>query len=37
VVARVELARIDNADNAIGGSAVYMRAHLNATYAFRYP
>lgn len=34
---RVELARIENANNQPAPAALYVRAHLTGTYAFRYP
>jgi hypothetical protein len=37
ITATVEVARIEHPGHIAGGSATYMRAHLNATYAFRYP
>ena len=37
IVATVEVARIENPGHVVGGSATYLRAHLKATYAFRYP
>lgn len=37
VTARVELARIDNANNQSTAPALYVRAQLIGTYAFRYP
>ena len=37
LVARVEAARIDNAANVTGRRENHVRAHLNLTYAFRYP
>ena len=37
VVARVEAARMDHPANTSGSSVTHVRAHLNATYAFRYP
>lgn len=35
--ARLEFARIDNAGNQFVPAALYLRAHLTGTYAFRYP
>jgi hypothetical protein len=37
VTARVELARIDNVGNQSTAPALYVRAQLIGTYAFRYP
>jgi hypothetical protein len=37
VFARIEVARLDNPGHAAAGRGAYLRAHLNATYAFRYP
>lgn len=37
VVARLEAARFENPGHAVGGRVTHVRAHLNATYAFRYP
>jgi hypothetical protein len=37
VIARAEAARIENAANMAGGSALYVRATFSASYAFRYP
>ena len=37
VVARVEAARMEHPANTSGSSVTHVRAHLNATYAFRYP
>jgi hypothetical protein len=37
ITARVELARIDNVNNRLQPAALYMRAQLVGTYAFRYP
>ncbi len=37
VTARVELARIDNENNQSTAPALYVRAQLLGTYAFRYP
>jgi hypothetical protein len=37
VMMRLEAARVQNADNAGPNRSLYIRAHLSATYAFRYP
>ena len=37
VTARVGLARIENVNNTLAGSALYVRAQLTGSYAFRYP
>ena len=37
LLARVEAARFGNPGNAAGGRVTHVRAHLSATYAFRYP
>ena len=37
VTARVEAARIENANNELQGSALYLRAQVIGTYAFRFP
>ena len=37
VTARVELASISNVNNLTAPAVLYVRAHLTATYAFRYP
>ena len=37
LVARVEAARFDNPGNVAGDRVNHVRAHLNLTYAFRYP
>jgi hypothetical protein len=34
---RIEFARIENANNLPAPAALYVRAHLTGTYAFRYP
>ena len=35
--ARLELARVENAGNQVAPAALYLRAHITGTYAFRYP
>ncbi|GAC1515869.1 MAG: hypothetical protein NVS1B4_08160 [Gemmatimonadaceae bacterium] len=37
VTARIELASISNVNNKPAPAALFVRAHLSATYAFRYP
>lgn len=37
VMVRVEAARIQNPGNTTPARSIYIRAHLSATYAFRYP
>lgn len=37
VRAQVEIARVEHPNNVVAANATYLRAHLSATYAFRYP